>query len=86
MIKTGDVEPCIVTNEKGECVDAVPIHLRRYDGLKLKKYGTFNEALDEYYTELTFKKRAIKVAVEVDRELKKQQRVLQDQRKALRLD
>ncbi len=82
-LNAGNIEPCIIINEKGESIDVVPISLKKYINLKQKTCKTFNEALDEYYTETTVKERMVKVTKEGERELAKQQRILQSQQKVL---
>jgi len=82
-ITSGNVKPCIVLNEQGEWVDVTPILLEKYVQFKHKTYSSFNEALDEYYTEMTLKEKGVEVSKEVKQELARQQRVLESQRKAL---
>lgn len=84
VIKAGNIKPCVVINGKGEWVDVVPVPLKKYANFRKKTYGTFNEALDEYYTEAAVKERVVKVAGEVERELAKQRRILRSQQKALK--
>jgi len=83
IIASGNLKPCIVINEQGELVDVTPIPLEKYAQFKHKTYGSFNEALDEYYTEITLKGKAVEVSKKVKQELARQQRVLESQRKAL---
>ncbi len=81
-------EPHIVLGEDGRFVDAVPFKLKRYGGLKSKSYGSFNEALDEYFLKATAAERA-GVSVEVDkltREAERLKRMVAEQEKALRED
>ena len=83
IISAGKVEPHVVINDEGDWVDVTPFPLKKYAHFKQKLHRNFNEALDEYYTETTVKERVAKVAKEVDRELAKQQRIIQSQQKAL---
>jgi len=82
-IANGKVKPCIVINEQGEWVDVTSIPLEKYAQFKHKAYSSFNEALDEYYTEMTLKEKVVEVSKEVKQELARQQRVLESQQKAL---
>jgi len=73
----------IVVNERGEWVDATPIRLEKYAHLKHVAYKTFNEALDEYFTQAEAMTRASKAEKELERELSKLNRVLQEQQKTM---
>ena len=83
-IEAGRINYSVIINENGEWVDVVPVPLKKYSNFKKKMYETFNETLDEYYTEVTMKEKVIKVAEEVERELAKQKRILGNQQKALK--
>jgi predicted ribosome quality control (RQC) complex YloA/Tae2 family protein len=81
-------EPHVVLGEDDRFVDAVPFKLKRYEGLKSKSYGSFNEALDEYFLKATAAEKA-GVSVEVDkltREAERLKRMVAEQEKALRED
>ena len=78
-ITEGKFEPAIIIDLKGEWIDATPINLKRYEGLEKKPHKTFNEALDEYYTQTALLGKVGTVQKEYERELAKQQRMLQDQ-------
>lgn len=81
-------EPHIVLGEDGGFIDVVPFKLKRYEGLKSKSYGSFNEALDEYFLRATAAEKA-GASVEVDsltREAERLKRVIAEQEQALRED
>jgi predicted ribosome quality control (RQC) complex YloA/Tae2 family protein len=81
-------EPHVVLAEDGGFLDAVPFKLKRYEGLRVQPYGTFNEALDEFYLRATAAEKAV-ASVEVDkltREADRLKRVIAEQEKALRED
>jgi predicted ribosome quality control (RQC) complex YloA/Tae2 family protein len=80
-IITGKFEPSIVVDERGEWVDIIPIRLVKYSNLSQKVYKSFNEALDEYYTKTRVLEKVSTVEREVESELTKHLRMLQDQRK-----
>mgnify|MGYP002153771604 CR=1 FL=1 len=84
VIEVGNIEPCVIINGTGGSVDVVPVPLKKHANFGKKTYKTFNEALDEYYTEAAVKERVVKVAKEVERELAKQKRILRSQQKALK--
>ena len=50
----GDFKPHIVLKDE-KYVDVLPFDLKYYSGYEKKYFSTFNEALDEYYTELVVK-------------------------------
>jgi predicted ribosome quality control (RQC) complex YloA/Tae2 family protein len=83
IIGAGNVEPYIVINRGGEWIDVTPFPLKKYAHLSEKRYETFDEALDDYYMEMTVEEGVIETAKGVEREMARQQRVLQRQQKAL---
>jgi len=87
QVLEGKLEPCIVLDENGSLVDATPLRLKRYEGLKHQPFKSFNEALDEFYTktEALEKAAAEKKAVEqLTHEAERLKRVLAEQEKALK--
>jgi len=84
LIIAGRVEPCIVINDEGDWIDVAPFPLEKYAHYEKKLYKNFNEALDEYYAYTSLKESVAKVSNEVDRELVKQQRIIQSQKSALK--
>jgi predicted ribosome quality control (RQC) complex YloA/Tae2 family protein len=83
IINTGNLEPSIVINEEGEWIDATPVPLKKYAQFNQKRYGTFNEALDDYYMEMTVEEGVVEAAKGVKQEIARQQRIIQRQQKAL---
>lgn len=79
----GKFEPSIVVDEKGEWVDVVPFPLKKYAGLTLKPYKSFNEASDEFYSKTVTIEKVSKTEREFGRELARLQRTLEYQEKAL---
>ena len=57
-VADGRFEPCVVLDRDGGVIDAVPVRLRRYEGFRHEAYGSFNEALDEFYTRAAVAKKA----------------------------
>jgi predicted ribosome quality control (RQC) complex YloA/Tae2 family protein len=81
-------EPLIVLAEDGSFLDVVPFKLKRYEGLRIQPYRSFNEALDEFYLRATAAEKAV-ASVEVDkltREAERLKRVIAEQENALRED
>ena len=83
FINTGNVEPSIVIKEEGKWIDATPVPLKKYAKYDQRSCETFNDALDDYYTEMIVGEGVIETAKESERELGRHQRILQRQRKAL---
>jgi predicted ribosome quality control (RQC) complex YloA/Tae2 family protein len=85
QVINGKLEPCIILDEKGEFIDVVPVRLKRYEKLKHQFYGSFNEALDEFYVRAeAFEK--LRVSVETEKlkeEAERLKRVIEGQEKAL---
>jgi predicted ribosome quality control (RQC) complex YloA/Tae2 family protein len=51
QVAEGSLEPCVIVSETNEFVDVVPFRLKQYEtaGFRFQSYGSFNEALDEFY-------------------------------------
>ncbi|MDH5663969.1 MAG: ribosome rescue protein RqcH, partial [Candidatus Bathyarchaeota archaeon] len=67
----------------GEWIDVTPLPLKKHAQFNQKRYETFNEALDDYYMEMTVEEGVVENAKGVEREIARQQRILQRQQKAL---
>lgn len=83
LIEAGTLEPRIVSDEKGVWVDVTPVSLKKYTRFDQKEYGTFNSALDEYYTKITDAERGDEATGDVESEVARYRRMLQRQEKAL---
>jgi predicted ribosome quality control (RQC) complex YloA/Tae2 family protein len=85
QVLTGKLEPCVVLDESGGFVDVVPVRLRRCEGFAVESYGSFNEALDEFYVRIAAVEKAT-AGLEVE-ELKREEarlkRIVESQEKAL---
>jgi len=84
LIIAGTVEPCTIITDEGDWIDVAPFPLEKYAQYEKKLYKNFNEALDEYYAQTSLKESVAKVSNEADRELVKQQRIIQSQKSALK--
>ncbi len=51
-------EPCTVFDDAGRPLDATPFSLTVYSALPMKRYASFSEALDEYFTHYAFDEEA----------------------------
>ncbi len=81
----GSLEPSIILDQDGSFLDVVPLKLRRYEGFKAQGYGSFNEALDQFYLRVTSAEKAL-ASVEVDKlkqEAERLKRVIADQEKSI---
>jgi len=84
-VLSGRLGPCVVLDESGGFVDVVPFRLRRYEGCGHQPYGSFNEALDEFYVIIAAVEKAA-AGVEVEelrREAERLKRIIESQEKAL---
>jgi predicted ribosome quality control (RQC) complex YloA/Tae2 family protein len=80
-------EPRIILNEDGSYLDVVPFQLKRYETCKFQAFGSFNEALDEFYLRVTASKKAAGEGTKVDelqREVDKLKRVVAAQEQVVR--
>lgn len=86
QVLEGNLEPCIVLDEKGGFLDVAPLKLKLYDGLEHQFYRSFNEALDDFYTKTKVLERAAaeKKTEEIQREIERLQRVLAEQEESLK--
>jgi predicted ribosome quality control (RQC) complex YloA/Tae2 family protein len=49
----GKFEPNIVLDQDGNYYDVLPFKLKRYEGCSTQQFGSFNEALDEFFLKVT---------------------------------
>ncbi len=87
-VSTQKLEPNIVLDSNGNFSDVLPFELKRYAGFKLQPYGSFDEALDEFYVRVTA---AEKAAAGIDvgqfkREADRLKRMIAEQEEAIRDD
>lgn len=88
QVRSGMLEPFIVLDEAGAFIDVVPFRLKRYDtsGFRFQSCGSFNEALDEFYSRTIATERAVESA-KIDglkREAERLKRIIADQERTLR--
>ncbi len=80
-------EPRIILDPSKSHIDAVPFPLKHYEGENFLAFGTFNEALDEYYLHLVANRRASELdgkLVELHKEVEKLKRIIAEQDKSLK--
>jgi predicted ribosome quality control (RQC) complex YloA/Tae2 family protein len=84
-VADGRFEPCVVLDRDGGVIDAVPIRLRRYEGFRHECYGSFNEALDAFYTGVAVTKKAVAdvEAEKLKKEADRLRRMIESQEEAL---
>ncbi len=87
-IAAATLEPSIILDEEGNFLDVVPLKLKRYEGCKTQDYGTFNQALDEFYLRVTTAENAFS-SVEADKlklEAERLRRMVAEQEKSIHED
>jgi len=80
--------PNIVLDESGGFVDVVPFKLKRYAAFKQQEYGTFSEAIDEFYVRVTAAEKAVaRIDVtQIKREADRLRRMISEQDQAMNED
>jgi len=84
-VSEGVLEPSVVLGGDGSFVDVAPIGLKHYEGFKRVVYGSFNEALDEFYVRVVAAEKAAGGVEleELGREAERFKRIIESQEKAL---
>ena len=78
-------EPCIILDKDDSYLNVVPFKLKRYESFKTQVYGSFSEALDEFYLRVTAVEKAFS-NVEVDKlkkEAERLKRMVAEQEKSI---
>jgi predicted ribosome quality control (RQC) complex YloA/Tae2 family protein len=88
LVSTQKLEPNIVLDNLGNFSDVLPFKLKRYENLNSQPYGSFDEALDEFYVRVTA---AEKAAAGIDvgqykREADRLKRMIAEQEEAIHDD
>lgn len=78
-LKEGKFEPCIVLDEKENWIDVLPLPLLLYQGMRSKRYSTFNKAADDYFTKISAEKEAEAIERKVGEEIEKHKNILKRQ-------
>ncbi|MGD6933534.1 MAG: ribosome rescue protein RqcH [Candidatus Bathyarchaeia archaeon] len=84
-LSEGKFESCIVLAPDESYLDVTPFRLKRYSDCQLRCFGSFSEAVDEFFLKVKTAEKALQ-SVEVDRlrvEQKRLKRMVADQEKAL---
>ena len=77
--------PSIVLDDSGGFTDVVPFALKRYENFKMQSYGSFSEALDEFYVRVTAAEKAV-AGIDIGqfkREAERLKRMIDEQEHAL---
>lgn len=85
-IENVEYTPSIVIDEIGRWIDVVPVILektKKIEKSKLKRFNSFNEALDEFYAKAMVERETSAVSDSVEEETARQGRILNDQRRVL---
>jgi len=87
QVTTGTLEPSIVVSDDSSLVDVMPIKLRQYkgEGFQFQNHGSFNEALDEFYTRISIVEEATAQieAENLESEAERLKRIVGEQEKLL---
>jgi predicted ribosome quality control (RQC) complex YloA/Tae2 family protein len=86
QVLEGKLEPQIVLDENGDFLDVAPLKLKRYEGLVVKHFESFNAALDEFYVRLKAFEKAETASVELEalkREAERLKRIIESQERVL---
>jgi len=77
------LEPGVVFGPDERPIDVVPIRMRRYSGLKLVRFNTFNEALDAYFSLLERLRAREEISRAAEDEIRRLEEMLRVQEEAL---
>ncbi len=83
LIKAEAMDARIVSNENGDWIDVTPVPFLKYSQFNKKEYRTFNDALDDYYANMSDVERVDETTRDVKNEVSRYKRMLQRQEKAL---
>ncbi len=76
--------PSVYLDENGRWIDVSPIKMRKYSDMKTINFGSFNEALDEFYTRYIVEKDALKARRTAEEQIKRLERILEEQERAIK--
>ncbi len=81
-----ELTPCTVLDKTGQLVDVIPVELRQYKTFKYECFGSFNEAVDEFYVRMRAVEKALAAAAatveELNEEANRLARIVESQRDA----
>lgn len=75
--------PVVVLDRSGGLLDATPVKLKFYEGLQVKEYSSFNDALDDFFTESGREGEEILLKEAHSKQLERMERILRSQREEL---
>lgn len=79
-LRTGQLSPCIVMDENGDPLDVLAISSALHAAAQKREYGTFNEALDSFFSTQHAEKVVNHVEAQYQRERTKLEQLLQKQK------
>jgi predicted ribosome quality control (RQC) complex YloA/Tae2 family protein len=84
QIMNEPLQPCVILDATDSLVDAVPLRLKRYESdlFKIQRCGTFNEALDQFYSKFSALE-AVAESTKIDKleaEAARLERIITDQK------
>ncbi|MEM3574887.1 MAG: ribosome rescue protein RqcH [Candidatus Bathyarchaeia archaeon] len=82
-ILSEEPSPVVVLSRSGSLLDVTPIKLKSYEGLQVKEYSSFNDALDDFFTELEKEREEILLKEAHSKQLERMERILRAQREEL---
>jgi len=84
QVESGNYMPCIFVDKDGRWVDVAPFMLKKYEGLHVIRFETFNRALDEYYAKMSVVSGVKEAEEAARRKIISLERVLREQEENLR--
>lgn len=82
-LRSGELLPHIVLDDEGNWLGVLPFPLSVYEDLMIRKYQSFNEAADEYFTKIATEGEAGALTERFELEIRKRERILDQQRSRL---
>ncbi|MHA1835712.1 MAG: NFACT family protein, partial [Candidatus Odinarchaeia archaeon] len=78
-INKGELEPRIILDDEENMVSVIPLEFKKYSRMKFKRYPTFNEALDDYFSLLESKTITGDEEKTIDSKVKSLERIKENQ-------
>ncbi len=75
--------PVVVLDRSGDLLDATPLKLKFYEGLQVKEYSSFNDALDDFFMATERKREEVLLKEAHSKQLERMERILRAQREEL---
>jgi predicted ribosome quality control (RQC) complex YloA/Tae2 family protein len=75
--------PVVVLDRSGRALDATPFKLKFYEGFSAKEYSSFNDALDDFFTESEREREELLLKEAQLKQIERMERILRAQREEL---